>query len=270
MKRIIKKQYLLAFILASFLVVVSLSAVYAQNSISGDDVCGVTSEKRCTFTDLRVISGGVIKGIVAVGLPLLVIFIVVRLLLGWFTARKSGSAGAYTAFKETIWLSLQAVLGLLIVVALFGGLFLTMLKFVGVADFPLKLLKIMNSSSFLVSHAYAQTTGGMLPNGTIWSDIVDFFTSAVRLVMRIFVYPALIVMWVWTGFSFVTAQGNPNSLKDAKRWFWYAVVTTIAIMLVQVFLLAIRGSVEKIIPGKSAIKIKRDTPPLSFVDNRIV
>jgi hypothetical protein len=86
-----------------------------------------------------------------------------------------------------------------------------------------------------------------LPNPVGVDNLYDFLLQAVRLVVRFFVYPALIAMWVWTGFSFVFAQGAPEKLNKAKKLLLWAFFSTLIIFMIQGFLLALQGSVAKIL-----------------------
>lgn len=218
------------------------SGYQAVTSVSGDEVCGSSASTKCGISDLKKITNKLIGVIVSLGLPLLVVFIVYRIVMAYFAVR-AGNAGAY---KEALQAAGNAILGFLIIVLVAGGLLLTVLKFFGVKDFlggPLKAIIGM-----LIPHAYA-ADGQYLPNPTGITSLYDFILTVVRFAMRFFVYPMLIVMWVWSGFSFVAAQGNPEGLKNARKWLLYAVVSTIAIFMVQSFLLALQGSVKKILPS---------------------
>ena len=73
--------------------------------------------------------------------------------------------------------------------------------------------------------------------------------SAVRAAIRFFLYPAVVIMWVWSGFQFVYAQGNPEGLKKARSWLFWAVVTTLVMFTIQGFLMALQASAQKILPS---------------------
>lgn len=214
----------------------------SDTSISGDEVCGASSSTKCGISDLKKISGKLLSAIVTLGLPLLIVFIVYRFVMAWFALR-SGNAGAY---KEAVKEAGNAALGFLIIVALFGGLFFVVLKFFGISNFLLKPLQTI--LGMLVPHAYAADQQ-YLPNPLGVTNLYDFILLAVRFAVRFFLYPALIVIWVWSGFSFVLAQGNPEGLKNARKWLLWAFVTTIVVFMVQSFLLALQGSVKKILPN---------------------
>ncbi len=237
--------------------------VHAQTagaSISGDTLCGkwnptITTKDangntvtgaivdRCGLPQIGTMMKSVLKLVIGLGLPLLVVFVVYRFIMAWF-ALQQGNAGAYKlALKQ----SGNAIIGFFFVVALFGGLLMVVLKYFGVKDQPLQLLKLFSDA--FIPHAYAQTT--QLPNFIGANNLYDLILSILRLVMMFFVYPALIVIWVWTGFAFVMAQGAPEALNKAKKWLMWAVVTTLVIFLLQAFLTAAKGTVEKILPGST-------------------
>lgn len=246
-----KRQYFLTLILASFFIVISLhgSPVQAQTSISGDSVCGAwdpVSKKiinPCGVQALQTIAHGVFSLIIVLGLPLLVVFIIYRFIMAWY-ALQQGNANAY---KEAGKKATEAITGFIIIVALFGGLFLVVLKYFGVQDFPLQLLKAISDA--FIPHAYAQTT---LPSPTVFTSLYDFILGTLNVVMKFFLYPALIGIWVWSGFSYVLAQGAPEKLKKAHNLLIWAFISTLIVFMTQGFLVALRGSVNKILPATAS------------------
>jgi hypothetical protein len=236
----------------------SVIPVHAQSSkasVSGDEVCGADQYHECKLSDIPNIMKSAIKIVIALGLPLLVVFVTYRFVMAWF-ALQQGNANAY---KEALKKSTNAVLGFFLIVAIFGGLFVVVLKYFGIKDNLLNI-PIIKGAFFDVfaTHAYA-ADGQYLPNFFGSNDIYDLITSAIRLIMRFFVYPALLVMWVWTGFSFVAAQGAPDALVKAKKWFMWAVITTLVIFMVQAFLTALHGTVEKILPNTANMLLKEES-----------
>jgi len=243
-----------------FLSPVIVVSVYAQGtskpSISGDEVCGKITGynsdgspiiNKCQLTDLSKIVKNALTAVIAIGLPLLVVFVTYRFVMAWFSLQQ-GNANAY---KDALSKSTNAILGFFIIVALMGGLFFVVLKYFGIKD-SLIGIPLFRASflDMLATHAYAQER--YLPNFFPSNDIYDLLMAALRLVMRFFIYPALIVIWVWTGFSFVAAQGAPAELLKAKKWFMWAVITTVVIFVVQMFLLALQGTVERVLPASSS------------------
>lgn len=270
-----KKNYFLTALLTILFIGLSLSGVDAQvnvgntsASISGDEVCGATASTKCTANDLGVIMKGVLTLIISLGLPILVVVVLYRFVMAYF-AVVQGNAGAY---KEALKKSVNAAAGFFFIVALFGGLFVVILQFFGVrgdGQFnPTEIIKLFGES--FVPHAYAQTAEGQfLPNPLKVNNLYDFILSIVRVVMRFFIYPMLIGIWVWTGFSFVTAQGNPEAISKAKRLLMWAFATTLVIFMLQAFLAAIRGTVQSILPGQASQMQSSPTGNMGTPDGRV-
>ena len=245
-------------ILAFLIVTVPLTALIAHASISGDEVCGATAQTECQFSNLGTILKNVLTLVIALGLPCMVVFISYRFVKAWFVLQQ-GNANAY---KEALKQAMNSVFAFLFIVIIFGS-FITLLGYLGVKSDLLKIfgkdgLKIF--SDVLVTHAYAadaSSTAGtadkLLPNFFISDSLYDFLMKIFSFVMRFFIYPALVVMWVWTGFAFVFAQGAPDALKKAKQWLVWAFVTTLVIFMVQMFLTAITGTIEKVLPGSTSV-----------------
>jgi len=139
---------------------------------------------------------------------------------------------------------------------------LAMFKGAGVREFPLRILELIFSLNF-IPHAFAETK--LLENPLMVDDLYDFILSVLRLVMRFFIYPAFIVIWVWTGFSFVIAEGNPEALKKAKTLLVWAFGITVIVMMLQGFLFAVRASVDKIFGGASSYYHTVELPDLEKI-----
>jgi hypothetical protein len=261
-----------------FLILISVTPLYTYaqtggKSISGDEVCGAWDPSAnggkgaivnpCDINKIGVVTKNLLTYVIGLGLPLLVVFITYRFVMAWF-ALQQGNANAY---KEALKKSFNATIGFLFIVALFGGLMYVMLKYFGVKDGPLQVLKLFSDA--FIPHAYAQTTTPPTSacnspfNMTGICSLYDFILSMLRIIMRFFVYPALIAIWVWTGFGFVMAQGNPEGLSKAKKWLLWAVFTTLLIFMLQMFLIAAQGTVKKILPGFQGVNTTTTTttPP---------
>lgn len=254
-----KKYLLVAFITTLVVTTFSFNSfggtgnssvrVFAQGaSVSGDEVCGATKDRKCTLADAKNITKNLIINIVVpIGSALLVCFIVFRLLM----AQKALMEGNAMAYKEAGKKIANAVFGFMIVIAVVGGLLLAMLKFLTVGPEFLKLL-----SEAFIPHAYAQT----LPNPLGVNSLYDFILLLVRLFIRWFVYPAIVAVWVWTGFAFVAAQGRPEELVKAKKWLLWAFICTCLIFVTEGFLFALRGTVNQIIPTGAASATYQPAP----------
>lgn len=230
--------------------------VYAQTSIAGDALCGSTASTTCNFKHLGQMVKGLMFFVVGVGLPLLIAIIAYRFVMAWFAAA-NGQTGAY---KEATKKAAQSVLGFIILIALFGGVLTVLLKYIGATDDVIKLLDLIKTA--FIPTAYAQQT--MLPTPIQDTNIYDFMLKILALVVRFFIYPALIVIWVWTGFAFVLAQGKPDALSKAKKLLVWATISTFVVVMIQAFLFAAKGTVEEILPGSTtSINISRPDKSLS-------
>ncbi len=63
------------------------------------------------------------------------------------------------------------------------------------------------------------------------------------------VFPVIVLMLVYSGFLFVTAQGNSTQIADAKKWFFWVVVGGLIILGAQVLTWAIERTVNDIMQG---------------------
>ena len=266
LKQIMIKQFIVSVLVLFFVVVPTSSVqVYAQSeptgpSIAGDSVCGgggTVKDKDgnervanpCTIQDLGKVVKGLLALVVSIGLPLLIVFVSYRFIMAWF-ALQQGNANAY---KEALEKAGNAVFGFVIIILLIGGFLFVALRFLGVDERVLKIFEILSDASrgAFIPHAYA-ATGNYLPNFLSVNNLYDFMLTVLRFIMRFFVYPALIVIWVITGFSFIFAQGNPAKIVTAKKWLIGAFITTFIIFMIQTFLIAIRGTVQNVLPGGSS------------------
>lgn len=228
-----------------FFTMFSFSSVYAQmRPIAGDQQCGSSATTECNANHLTALVKGVTFLIFAIGLPLLVVIISARLIMAWFQ-RESGNANAY---KEALKQTGKSLVGFLIILAVVGGLLTTLLTYLGASSSMTTFLKLLSDLGF-VQVAYAQNMLTSPVNEGI--DIYDLILNLVSLVMRFFVYPGLIIVWVWTGFAFVAAQGKPEALNKAKKLLIGAVISTFVIVTVQGFLFAAKGTVEQVLPGST-------------------
>jgi hypothetical protein len=231
-----------AFIVASLLTI-SVGALLAQGQISGDAVCGDSTSTVCKFSDLKK----VLSGTFAFLLQLAISFVVVMIML---TAAKvmtaQDKAGALKEAKTRLW---NVVLGFLLFTVIVGGGYVAFLSFVKVDSQFMRVIEqlfSLNVSDILpVIHTYAQETG-KLPNplGTTTS-LFDFLALLLSLVIRWFIFPVIIFSWMYTGFQYVYAQGNPQKLMEAHKWLWWTLIGTVTIMLAEGFTLALQGTFKQ-------------------------
>lgn len=351
-----KRKTLISLVLASFFTIMAIHGVEAQGSISGDGICGSSATTACKLSDLKTVTMKAFRVIISLGLPMVIVFISYHFVMAYFYSRE-GNENAYKEAKQKV---TQSLIGFMIIVALVGGIFVTMLTFFGVrsggAFDPLRLFK--QSILETVPHAYAadvcpqnfgnqyfckmdngddghcvntqcvKTTvylgkpiakglcgvamqgalcttnanevgvcveggascdklqtipvtntqspanaqnsptaqnqntnngdgGGMLPNPTSINSLYDFILAMLRLAMKFFIYPALIVIWVITGFSYVAAQGSGDKLVKAHKLLLGALITTLVVFTIQGFLMSAQQSVNNILSEGVAAIISR-------------
>lgn len=139
----------------------------------------------------------------------------------------------------------------LIVVVFFGSLFIAfasaLLKSEYV-NFLRQLFSLINESSFGVSiaHAQAPATAQHLPNPLVVNSVYDVGVLIYQLVMRWILIPVLIGSWVWAGFLFVQAVGNPEKIKYAKSRLLYSVIWTVILLFVLGLAYALRDTFNQI------------------------
>jgi hypothetical protein len=224
----------------------SSSASAGAQSISGDEVCGATAQTTCTPAHFKQIGQRLLVIFTTLGGALLVIMIAVRLVRSWYAYR----AGNANAIKEAGQNAFNAVMGFLIIFAVFGGLYLALLNYLGTQPWAVQLFRLFSDA--LIPHAYAATTTDqLLPNAFGSNSAYDILLSGINLGMRFFVYPSIIVMWVWSGFQFVYAQGNPDGLMKARSWVFWAFIITIVALMLQGFLLAFKNTANRVLGGSA-------------------
>lgn len=242
----------------SFIIFIGMAAgVEAQTSYSGDTVCGSSSTDACTFDDAKSIIRNVITGFVfPFTLAFLTIFIMYRIITAWY-AYAQGNASAWKDARNKIG---NAVLGLIIITLVFGGFFTALLTMFGAQPWALKLLQILSESG--IPHAYAQGAAatGELQNPLQQNSLYEVLLQFIRITLRWFIFPALIAAWVWTGFSFVLAQGRPEAITKAKKLLGWAIAATILIISTEGFLFALRATLVKVIPTQQQSQITTPSP----------
>lgn len=229
-------QKILAFVLPLLLLT---GVVYAETTGGSIVTCGEAVP--CTVDDFVTIVKGAVVLLLMICLPLLVVYVVYRFVIAWYQVANGNSS----AYRDAVKKAGNAIFGFFMAVLVFGGGLFLLLKIFGAKDFTLKLLNLFSQA--FVPHAYA--AGGTLPLPTTFTNLFDFILAVLRVVMRFFIYPALIAMWAWTGFSFVYAQGRPEALAKAKKLLFWATISTFIVFITQGAITAMKGTAEQIVPG---------------------
>jgi hypothetical protein len=81
------------------------------------------------------------------------------------------------------------------------------------------------------------------PIGT--NDLSAFLAKILHLVVQI-VFPIIVLFIVYIGFLFVSSQGNPEKLKEAKEYFFWALVGALIVLGAEALSLAIKATVDQL------------------------
>src|SRR4051812_45374583 len=84
---------------------------------------------------------------------------------------------------------------------------------------PISLLLFFGSFAAV----YAQDAVLKNPLSAQFSDISKFIAGALKILVMV-ALPVITLFFVYAGFMFVTAQGKPEKLNDAKKNFVYVVL----------------------------------------------
>lgn len=74
------------------------------------------------------------------------------------------------------------------------------------------------------------------------TEAVEFFVNTLIKIAL----PFIVIFFIWAGFKFVTAQGRPDKIKEAKQMFWYTIIGTLLILGAWTITNAIIGTVNSI------------------------
>jgi hypothetical protein len=100
--------------------------------------------------------------------------------------------------------------------------------------------------------ALAQTQGGgggvQLVNPLKFGDIASFIAGALKVLVMV-ALPVITLFVVYSGFMFVTAQGRPEKLKEAKTNFVYVILGALLIMGAWIIATLIGGTVSQLTNG---------------------
>ena len=81
------------------------------------------------------------------------------------------------------------------------------------------------------------------PIGT--KDLATFLANLLKLVVQI-AFPIVVLFIVYVGFLFVSSQGNPEKLKEAKAYFFWAVVGALLVLGAEALSRAIKATVSQL------------------------
>lgn len=106
-----------------------------------------------------------------------------------------------------------------------------------------KFLSMINDTSlFGTLHTYAAG----LPNPLVVNSVYDVAIILFQLAMRWIMIPVLVGSWVWAGFLFIQAQGNPERINYARQRLWYSFIWTLVLMFTLGIAYAFRDTFNQI------------------------
>lgn len=91
------------------------------------------------------------------------------------------------------------------------------------------------------------TLGNPLQNA--YDSIPQFIAGVLQVVVMV-AMPIIVLFFVWAGFLFIKAQGNPGKLDEAKKNLMYAVIGAILILGAWVIATLIAGTVTELVGRK--------------------
>lgn len=107
--------------------------------------------------------------------------------------------------------------------------------------------KVALLTSYVVSNipliVFAQNT--QLANPIRANNVVDLLAMILDVVIVVSI-PVLVLAFVWTGFKFVAAQGNPSKIEAAKTNLWYSLLGAGIIIGIKVILAIIQGTISQL------------------------
>lgn len=238
--RTILTTFFLSFIFLSS--TVSVSALDLSKPLAGDWRCG--NPNPCTvleiFAELKDVF---IYAVIVVAFFALLSFV-------WIGVKGLTAADQPAVMAEAKKQGGNALL-VLIVVIFFGSIFIAFASALFKSEyvnFLKQFFSLINESSFGVSiaHAQAPTAQDHLPNPLVVNSVYDVGVLIYQLVMRWILIPVLIGSWVYSGFLFVAAQGNPGKIEHAKSRLLYSVIWTVVLMFVLGLAYALRDTFNQI------------------------
>lgn len=101
-------------------------------------------------------------------------------------------------------------------------------------------------SFYVVAVGAVQAQAGLdNPLNSNFSSIPTFLAGALKVLVMV-ALPIISLFIVYAGFKFLTAQGNPGKLSEARENFFYVVIGTILILGAWVIATLIGGTVSQL------------------------
>lgn len=88
---------------------------------------------------------------------------------------------------------------------------------------------------------------GGLTNLTDFCTLDQFLTGILDAVITI-AFPVIVLFLVYVGWLFVSAQGKPDKIDEAKKYFFWAIVGSLIVLGAKALSLAISATVQSLTP----------------------
>lgn len=219
------KTISLTYLFSTFVLLIVPVSVFALDfakPLAGDSRCGGAGACPITaiFPELKDI--GVMSIVVLIFFALMaVIWAGVRGLMA------SNQAAVLDSTKKQLGVILTTIIFGIVFIGGIAAAFLNSSTTEPYRKFFGQFLSRINESPVLgVIHSYASG----LPNPLVVNSVYDVGILFFQLAMRWIFVPVLIGSWVWAGFLFIRAQGNPKEITVAKERLMYSLIWTLILM----------------------------------------
>ncbi len=93
-----------------------------------------------------------------------------------------------------------------------------------------------------------QSNGGMILDVKLKNPLkVNTISEAVKFFVNVLLkiaIPFIVLFFIWSGFKFILARGNPTKVAEAKQMFWYTIIGMLLILGAWTITNAIIGTVN--------------------------
>jgi hypothetical protein len=118
------------------------------------------------------------------------------------------------------------------------------------------IILLLPAGVAFTAHIPAKECDGGLCNPIRYDTIKDFLTAMLDALIVI-AFPFIVLAVVYAGFLFVSARGNEEKLKTAKRVFVWVIVGSLIILGASVLSNVIGGTVDKLKSGGGVSEYER-------------
>jgi hypothetical protein len=104
---------------------------------------------------------------------------------------------------------------------------------------------IVSFAGIIPAVAFGAVSSVTLPNPTKVPTLYDFVREILTIVVKIGI-PIATIFIIWSGFLFLTAQGDETQLKKAKQSFVWACVGTAVLLGAWLLATAIKSTIDQL------------------------